>query len=105
MVESKGIDPDTYNFIPQPGDVFVWRYGDDGHTGIVKEYIAEKDQVVVMEALGNGNDQGYCSAEQNVLNKDRGCGKTVISIYSRKGNALIRHKGWKGYYRPLIAEN
>lgn len=100
--ESKGTKPHLYTFIPQSGDIFVWRYGINGHTGVVKEYIAEKDLVVVMEAIGYPDEKGYCSSEQNSLNLQRGCGKTVISTYTRKGNALLQHRGWKGYYRPII---
>ncbi|MDA3954393.1 MAG: CHAP domain-containing protein, partial [Bacteroidales bacterium] len=93
-------DPD---FIPKPGDVFIWsRSNTDGHTGVVFDYLPDQDQVVVIESIGNGNEDGYCSSQQNSLNSSRGCGKVVKSTYTRKGGALYSHDGWVGYYRPLI---
>ena len=50
MNESKtkenGGDPEK--FIPQSGDIFVWRDGENGHTGIVKEYLVDKEQGVAV---------------------------------------------------------
>jgi len=62
----------------------------------------EKDIVTVVEAIGNGDELGYCSSEQTSLNKDRGCGKTVTSYYTSSGGALAGHNGWVGYYKPIL---
>lgn len=69
---------------------------------MVVEYNSDNDHVVVIEAIGNGNENGYCSSEQNSLNSTRGCGKVVKSTYTRTGSALYSHEGWVGYYRSVI---
>ena len=84
----------------QPGDIFLWRTeGDGGHTGIVVMFDKEKDRVTIMEAISSSGSReeafsksigGYCN----------GCLRK--SIYSRTGDALYGHPGWKGYFRPKI---
>lgn len=89
---------DEEDFIPKPGDIFVWsRSASDGHTGVVMNYNPSNDLVTILEAVGMTSP---CSAEQNSLNSNRGCGKVVKSIYTRTGKALFLHDGWVGYYRP-----
>ncbi len=82
----------------QPGDIFLWRTeGVGGHTGVVTHFNKDKDQVTVMEAISRSGSReesfsisisGYCT---NCLRK---------SVYSRTGDALYGHPGWKGYFRP-----
>lgn len=81
----------------KPGDFFVWRTSKGGHTGLVKKYDKEKDQVHIMEAIGS-----LGSAEEDLSTGLEGYGKNLVrnSIYTRTGGALFGHKGWKGYFRP-----
>ena len=95
---------DGEDFIPQKGDIFVWRDG-DGHTGIVLEYDKAKDAVWVLESIGKS-----CSADES-FNKDNegdtDCNNTRKAIYRRnkkvgKTGALYGHRGWKGYFRVKL---
>jgi hypothetical protein len=87
------------DFVPKPGDVFAWSRGiDDGHTGVVVEYIEVNDYVVVMEAIGCKEP---CSNDL-VLNPNRGCCQVVKSTYRRTGKSLQSHAGWIGYFRPIF---
>jgi len=85
-------------FIPQKGDIFVWRRSNViGHTGVVLE--ANKDKITIMEAIGS-----VCSADET-FNKNNGgdtqCGCTRKAVYKTDGPALYKHDGWKGYFRPI----
>ena len=87
----------------QPGDIFLWRERDgDGHTGIVMSYNSVTDKVEVIEAIGS-----WGSREESFSKSISGyCKKCVRrSIYSRTGKALYNHDGWKGYFRPKVANN
>lgn len=87
------------DFIPRPGDVFVWsRSKNDGHTGVVLEYDKENDYVIIIESIGCKEP---CSNDTQ-LNIDRGCCKVVQSTYKRTGNSLASHEGWIGYFRPVL---
>lgn len=83
----------------KPGDVFLWRNNGEGHTGVVISYDKTADKVLVIESIGSSGSRvpeenncindGYCSC--------KGCVRK--SLYSRTGNALQNHPGWKGYLR------
>ncbi len=87
----------------QPGDVFLWSRGEgDGHTGVVISYNKETDKVLIIEAIGSS---GARSPEESNCVSDGYCnckGCVRKSLYSRTGNALQSHDGWKGYFRPVI---
>ena len=80
----------------KPGYVFIWRSGSNGHTGLVEKYDKEKDQVHVMEAIGK-----WGSAQESLSKGLSNYGKNKVrkSIYSRNGNALAKHDGWRGYLK------
>lgn len=88
----------SIDFKPQAGDIFVWRNGTNGHTGIVYKYDSSSDFVTILEAIGSSgsNDQK--------TNRDNGgyvlSGVTRTSVYKAKGEALFAHKGFIGYFRP-----
>lgn len=64
---------------PQSGDIFLWRDGDDGHTGVVVSYDAQSGTVVTSEARG----VKYGSLQ-----------------VQRQLSVFTGHAGWKGFYRP-----
>ena len=64
---------------PQPGDVFLWRSSDGGHTGIVVSYDSKTGEVETSEARGE---------EYGSLRVTR-----QISVFTG-------HAGWKGFFRP-----
>ncbi|WP_343707733.1 CHAP domain-containing protein [Flavobacterium sp.] len=88
----------SIDFKPQAGDIFVWRNGTNGHTGIVYNFDSSSDLVTILEAIGSSgsNDQK--------TNRDNGgytlSGVTRTSVYKAKGEALFAHKGFIGYFRP-----
>ena len=94
-------DSDKADFIPEPGDIFVWRTSGGGHTGVVYKYNEEKDAVWIMEAIGKLGARKPMEA----YNRENGgyskphCTRT--SIYKRNSSALIKHDGWVGYFRPV----
>ena len=79
----------------QPGDIFLWRNPNGGHVGVVKEY--SNDVVSIIEAISSSG-----SAEERLYNSDSCKGCVRESKYTRLGNALKGHKGWIGYFRPII---
>ncbi len=84
------------DFIPQAGDVFVWRNRKGGHTGIV--HSVDGDKITILEAIGSG---GSSDEEFNNNNGGyEGKNSTRTSVYQRTGGALAGHSGWKGYFRP-----
>ncbi|MDQ2508983.1 CHAP domain-containing protein, partial [Acinetobacter baumannii] len=88
------------NFIPQIGDIFVWRNG-GGHCGIVYDVDRQNDTVTILEAIG---DVGSADENFNINNggeKKVGCTRTAV--YRRSGKALAQHRGWVGYFRPIIS--
>jgi len=90
---------DKKDFIPQKGDIFVWRRSDGvGHTGIVYDYDAEKDLVTIIEAIGSIGSADETTNKNKGGDSKTGCTRTAI--YKRTGGALSAHKGWIGYYRP-----
>lgn len=64
---------------PKPGDIFLWRNGDDGHTGIVVSYDAKTGVVTTSEAKGTDDGSGQ---------------------FDRPLTTFTNHKGWKGFFRP-----
>ncbi|WP_158978832.1 CHAP domain-containing protein [Cellulophaga sp. L1A9] len=84
------------DFMPQRGDIFVWRKIGSGHTGIV--HSIDGDNITILESIGmNG------SSDENYNNENEGyegynCTRT--SVYQKNGGALASHAGWKGYFRP-----
>lgn len=98
------LEPDSLEetFIPQKGDIFVWRRDDgNGHTGIVYDYKDGLDLVLILESIGSVG-----SADEATHRKYRGkpAGFTRLSYYKRNGGALRKHAGFKGYYRPVLPE-
>jgi predicted chitinase len=84
------------NFVPQAGDIFVWRKVGGGHTGIV--HSVNGDNITILEAIGRG---GSSDEKHNIDNggyEGKNCTRT--SVYQRTGGALAGHAGWKGYFRP-----
>jgi hypothetical protein len=63
-----------------------------GHVGVVESY--NEPYVYILEALTDGCEsslnQGVCTF----------CVRR--STYTKAGNALNNHDGWKGYFRPII---
>ncbi|MCV6630156.1 MAG: DUF4280 domain-containing protein [Flavobacteriaceae bacterium] len=89
---------DKEGFVPKRGDIFVWRNGNDGHTGIVYSHDATNDLVTILEAIGK-----YGSRDSNTNANNGGYTKnncTRTSVYKRNKEALFEHAGWKGYFRP-----
>ncbi len=87
------------DFVPLPGDVFVWRNSKGGHTGIVYKYDKEKDFVTILEAIGSGGSADQSTNINNGGYTGKECSRT--SVYQRKGKALNQHSGWFGCYRPI----
>ncbi|MFL1897288.1 hypothetical protein ACJRPK_16410 [Aquimarina sp. 2-A2] len=103
---------DKADFIPESGDIFVWRRkrvkkdknGNeivkyDGHTGIVYKYEEIKDVVWILEAIGSGGASGESQQVKNGGHSGIDCTRTAI--YNKNSKALNRHDGWVGYYRPI----
>jgi predicted chitinase len=86
------------DFKPQAGDIFVWRSGGGGHTGIVYKYDNSNDLVTILEAIGPSGSR------DNETNKKNGgyalANCTRASVYKSKGEALFAHPGFIGYFRP-----
>lgn len=123
------------NFIPERGDIFVWRRDKaDGHTGIVYDYDRGTKKVTILEAIhkeGSQDDDYYIQqlkimgeirvkTELNINVKNKSniiaadlSGKTRIAFYQLHGAALEKHdkkrnsttKNWKGYFRPKGYKN
>ncbi|MGG5578148.1 PAAR-like protein [Myroides sp. C15-4] len=95
------------DFIPERGDIFVWRYNGEGHTGIVYAYDQVKKNVTILEAIGKSgsqDDKFYLKqlgidapSKEEILSFAK---KTRLAYYPLNGKALQAHKGWKGYFRP-----
>jgi hypothetical protein len=82
----------------RPGDIFLWKIdGGSGHVGVVKSYDPVADVVTVIEAISSSG-----SAEERIQESGTCKGCVRESKYTRTGNALWRHDGWKGYFRPII---
>ena len=64
---------------PKPGDIFLWRNGDEGHTGIVVSYDSKTGDVETSEARG----KAYGTVRVN-----------------RDLSAFTSMQGWKGFFRP-----
>jgi len=102
---------DKAGFIPEVGDVFVWRRKKikkengkdvvkyDGHTGIVYDYDSDKDVVTILEAIGKWGAKKESKQIANGGNSNKGCTRTAK--YGRIDEALYSHKGWVGYFRPI----
>ncbi|POR25289.1 hypothetical protein BWK58_07195 [Flavobacterium columnare] len=88
---------DKSDFKPQKGDIFVWRSG-NGHTGIVYKYEEKTDLVTILEAIGSVGAREESQQVANGGSSKKGCTRTAI--YKRKSEALFKHPGWKGYFRP-----
>lgn len=69
--------------IPKVGDIFLWRKGKSGHTGIVTK--VEGDDVYTAEAHSTK--------------------KGVVKDFKRKVTEFTNHAGWKGFYRPKTENN
>ncbi|WP_146196677.1 CHAP domain-containing protein, partial [Acinetobacter stercoris] len=95
------VGSESKDFIPEVGDIFVWRNNGAGHCGIVYAVDQEKDSVTILEAIGKSGsrDESYNIAHGG--EKKKYCSRTAI--YPRSGKALASHPGWKGYFRPLIS--
>jgi len=65
---------------PQPGDVFLWRDGDESHTGIVVSYDKSTGDVVTSEARGEKWGSGEFTRK--------------LTVFKGHGAA------WKGFFRP-----
>lgn len=82
----------------RPGDIFLWKIdGGSGHVGVVKSYDPVADVVTVIEAISSSG-----SAEERIQESGTCKGCVRESKYTRTGKALLRHKGWLGYFRPII---
>lgn len=86
------------DFIPQRGDIFIWRRSDAGHCGIVYKHDAENDLVTILEALDKVGSADKDTNKNNGSDPSKGC--TRVAVYLRIGKALFSHAGWKGYFRP-----
>lgn len=64
--------------IPKVGDIFLWRIGDKGHTGIITKI----DESYVYTAEAHSTKKG------------------VVKDFRRKITDFTEHAGWKGFYRP-----
>ena len=104
-------DSRSEQFVPNVGDIFVWRrnkngISPDGHTGIVIKYIENIDAVLILESIGGCNSNSpFCSADENFSRINGGekiCCSTRNAVYRRTGRALFNHEGWQGYYRPIL---
>jgi len=84
------------DFIPQAGDIFVWRKTGGGHTGIV--HSVDGDKVIILEAIGHGGSSDESFNNNNGGYEGKNCTRT--SVYKKTGGALANHAGWKGYFRP-----
>ena len=87
---------EALDFIPQAGDIFVWRKLSGGHTGIV--HSVDGDKITILESIGHNG-----SSDEDFNNNNggyEGQNSTRTSVYSRTGGALASHSGWKGYFRP-----
>lgn len=94
-----GSDQEDFKDI-NPGDIFLWRTNSGGHTGIVTSFNEATDQVTILEAIGSSGSAEE-SLSQAISGYCQGCVRK--SVYSRTGNALQNHQGWKGYFRPKIS--
>jgi predicted chitinase len=97
---------DKADFIPQRGDIFVWRkpgVNGTGHTGIVYNYNRTKDLVTILEAIGAIGSADEATNKANGGFAGKGCSRTAV--YKRTGGALVAHAGWKGYFRPINFTN
>jgi len=96
---------DKADFIPESGDIFVWRDKNhkprpDGHTGIVYKYDSISDLVIVLEAIGKDGARGESQQVANGGEAIKGCTRTAI--YLKTSDALCLHPGWVGYFRPIL---
>jgi len=103
-IESKKIEfvkgSDKTDFIPNRGDIFVWRKSNGvGHCGIVYKFDKERDVLTILEAIGKIGSADE-SLNKNNPNAYAGKGVSRTSMYSRTSKALVNHAGWIGYYRP-----
>ena len=65
---------------PKAGDIFLWRSDGQGHTGIVEK--VDKDGTIhTIEAYGTKEGTGR---------------------FERKLSQFTNHKGWKGFFRPVV---
>ncbi len=88
---------ESKDFVPQRGDIFVWRDG-DGHTGIVYDYNASNDVVIILEAIGSRGASGESKQVANGGYSGKGCTRTAK--YGRLDGAMYGHRGWLGFFRP-----
>ncbi len=92
---------DQASFVPMPGDIFVWRTGKGGHTGVV--YEADANTVTILESIGSGGSSDETFHRNSGGHKQKNCSRT--SYYQRTGRALAGHDGWRGYFRPINYPN
>lgn len=101
-IESENIDfvegSNLESFVPQRGDIFVWRRSKDGHTGIVFDYNESTNLVTILEAIGSVGSAEEIESARNGGYSETGCTRTAV--YNRSGAALYKHGGWIGYFRP-----
>lgn len=95
---------DKPDFIPEPGDVFVWRDFNkkprpDGHTGIVYDFDSKNQVVTILEAIASGGAVGEKKQIHNGGYNKSGCSRTAK--YGLLDGALHGHRGWIGYFRPI----
>lgn len=95
---------DKVDFIPEIGDIFVWRDSNkkprpDGHTGIVYDYDSKNKVVTILEAIASGGAVGEKKQVKNGGYHKAGCSRTAK--YGILDGALHGHRGWIGYYRPI----
>ncbi len=84
-------------FVPQKGDIFVWRASNGGHTGVVTGISDDNKTIFILEALSASG-----SREENTFNKAQGKNRVRNSQYKVDSRALSNHAGWKGYFRPQL---
>lgn len=113
------IGSEKADFIPQRGDIFVWRGLNKktgkvrGHTGIVYKYNQKDDLVIILEAidaLGSGDEDTHLKYVTGIFDNNKikkikeskvHTKKTRVAYYKRTGGALNKHDSWFGYFRPI----
>jgi hypothetical protein len=81
------------SFIPQKGDIFVWRRPRDGHTGVVTGVSEDKKTIFILEAIGSSGSADNKSQPKNQVREAQ---------FKVGSKALSRHVGWIGYFRPQL---
>lgn len=95
---------DKEGFVPKRGDIFVWRDG-SGHTGIVYKVNLSKNEIIILEAIGKDGARKNSETYNKNNSGDNVKGATRVSVYQINSDALVKHSGWKGYFRPKKYKN